>query len=162
MYLLERVTRLEPPNPQIIDPMNQLRQVGQNLMQHFRAQQRQNLAPPQPPIRPPDTSNHGYPGNASVSQQTILTDTQTSHIQSLHSSIDSLQKQLSELQARLNSHSRSRETVEEADRESGKEVMMEEERQETKPLSCKVQEALRRRYGESINKDIDEEPNHEQ
>lgn len=35
------------------------------MLQHFRAhaqQQRQQLVPPQPQPREPDTSNHGYPG----------------------------------------------------------------------------------------------------
>ena len=48
---IERVR--PPPNPQANDPIHQLRQAGQNLMQHFRAQmqqrqQQQQVPPPTP------------------------------------------------------------------------------------------------------------------
>lgn len=104
-----------------------------------------------------------YVGNMSTHQQTAPSDIQDSRVQSLHSSIDTLQRQLSELQSKLNSPRQSKEIVggvndepvEEAnqDRNGGKEV---EEGQERRSFS-NVQEALRRRYGEGVGRNIDDQ-----
>lgn len=103
----------------------------------------------------------------STRQQSTSLSTQdsTSHIQSLHSSIDTLKQQLIDLQTKLNSHQPSDGTAstsknvlsEETDQDRGNEKDVEEGEQERRAVS-KVQEALRRRYGESVsNRDFDDQ-----
>ena len=82
----------------------------------------------------------------------------------MHSSIDTLKQQLVDLQTKLNSHhpndgiasTSNNVPTEESNQDRGKEKDVEEEEREKKSIS-KVQEALRRRYGESVSRDFDDQ-----